>query len=447
MVARITPGYSIRRAFHYNENKLKVLIPVPGQVILPGKKVEMMPAACLLHAVNYPMDLSAMKEGHRINMLLKLAERNTGVTNNSIHISLNFSNKDSLTDQQMSVIAEEYMDGMGYGNQPYLVYRHFDAGHPHLHIVTVKVDHNGDRIETQGNFYRSEVIRKEIENRHGLTPAEQHKSSLKEHFLPKPQSFQKGVYGKSETYRTIANTLEHVILKYKYASIGELNAVLSLGGVCAETGAEGSRLKRYKGLQYRLLDREGKPAGIPIKASIFHSKPTLKFLEKRFLINATARNTHKTRLRSIIDFALKSKSVKTLDDLQSALKRDAVQLIPRINENGFVYGITFIDHEKKCVFNGRKLGPDYSAKAISERLNTGNISREKLTIKDPNPRIIFPFPQKENPDSHNHLPSFPSTSTHTEGIVDILFRSENADEPIPYPLRAKKKKMKKKQNE
>lgn len=439
MVARITPGYSIRRAFHYNENKLKVLIP--GE---DGKKV---PAAKLLQAANYPMDMSAMKEGHRINMLLKLAERNTEVRQNSIHISLNFSNKDTLTDEQMSIIAEEYMDGIGYGKQPYLVYRHLDSGHPHLHIVTVKVDHNGERIETQDNFWQSEIIRKEIEHRHNLTPAEQHRGNLNMLFLPKPVNVERATYGKSETFRAIGNILEHILPKYKYASIPELNAVLNLYNIHANTGDEGSRLEKYRGLQYHFIGPDGSPIGVPIKASLFHNKPTLKILEKRFLFNKTARNKYKKQLKNSIDFALKSKSVITVNDLQSALKKKAIQVVPRINKDGLIYGITFVDHNTKCVFNGRSLGPEYGYKAISERMNNPHIATEKFTITAQSPGVKFPNPPKESPDLHHGQPSFPISTTHQQGVFDILFRTEHSDEPVPYPLRAKKKKRKKKQNE
>src|SRR4051812_42603238 len=129
MVAVIKTGVSIRRAFHYNENKVNDEV-----------------ATCIM-AGNYPMDLEQMQEGHRINMLLKTAALRPSVEHNSVHISLNFSPDERLDDGFLKKITQEYMDAIGFGNQPFLVYRHFDAGHPHVHIVTTKIRPDGEAID------------------------------------------------------------------------------------------------------------------------------------------------------------------------------------------------------------------------------------------------------------------------------------------------------------
>ncbi|WP_244436760.1 relaxase/mobilization nuclease domain-containing protein [Bacteroides reticulotermitis] len=51
-----------------------------------------------------------------------------------IHVSLNPHPDDVLTDEQLAAIGQEYMEKMGYGNQPYIIYRHEDIGRPHIHI-------------------------------------------------------------------------------------------------------------------------------------------------------------------------------------------------------------------------------------------------------------------------------------------------------------------------
>ena len=57
-----------------------------------------------------------------------------------IHISLNPHPDDVLTDEQLTAIGQEYMEKMGYGNQPYIIYRHEDIGRPHIHIVSLRID-------------------------------------------------------------------------------------------------------------------------------------------------------------------------------------------------------------------------------------------------------------------------------------------------------------------
>ncbi len=132
MVAVIKTGHSINRILNYNENKVKEGV-----------------AQCIA-ALNYPMDVENLSFNHKLNRLLNQASLNENVTRNSVHISINFDpsekhfSRDILKD-----IAETYMRKTGFGEQPFLVYQHHDAGHPHLHIVTLKVRSDGSRIDTQ----------------------------------------------------------------------------------------------------------------------------------------------------------------------------------------------------------------------------------------------------------------------------------------------------------
>ena len=89
-----------------------------------------------------------------------------------IHISLNPHPDDKLSDEQFSVIALEYIEKMGYGNQPFVVYKHEDIDRHHLHIVTLAVDETGRKINDGNNFYASKRITREMEQKYGLHPAD-----------------------------------------------------------------------------------------------------------------------------------------------------------------------------------------------------------------------------------------------------------------------------------
>lgn len=70
---------------------------------------------------------------------MKQALLNENVSRISVHVSLNFDPSERLFNEQLKAISESYMQKTGFGEQPYLVYQHHDAGHPHIHIVTIKV--------------------------------------------------------------------------------------------------------------------------------------------------------------------------------------------------------------------------------------------------------------------------------------------------------------------
>ncbi|WP_199119928.1 relaxase/mobilization nuclease domain-containing protein [Pedobacter sp. ASV28] len=410
MVAIIKTGHSIRRTFHYNENKVKEGV------------------ATLLMAQNYPMETGKMSEVQRLNMLLKTAERNPNISRNSVHISLNFAPGEQLNGEQLKTIANEYMEAIGFGGQPYLVYQHNDAGHPHIHIATTLVNAQGKGIRMQ-NIGRtvSEKARKDIEQRYGLVKAEDHK---KEVFQLKPLNIEKIQYGKTDTRRAIANILSHVLNTYKYTSLTELNAVLNGYNIHADPGSETSRTRQHKGLFYRLLDGNGQPVGVPIKASLFHNRPTRTFLEKRFLVNHAARKPFAEKVKMAIDLALKTKGLTSLQVLDNRLKKSGIRPIARINATGRLYGITYVDHMNKCVFNGSALGKQYSANAIQEQLEMA-----------PKPATGTVVQKLQEPFS-----TTPSTPTNADmpDVLELLMQAEHLNESVPHPLRSKRKKKKKK---
>lgn len=421
MVAIIKVGSSIRRTFHYNENKVKEGV------------------AELIMAANYPMDVERMQESHRLNMLLRTAESNPNVRANSVHISLNFAQDDVVDNEKLKLIADEYMQAIGFGNQPFLVYRHHDAGHDHIHIVTVKVGLDGQRIETNNiGKERSEPARKDIEIKYGLVSAEQHKGQQEE---LKAVDASKVQYGKTATKRAIGNVLEEVISKYKFTSVPEMNAVLKLYNVYAETGKEGSRLNRFGGLLYRILDSDGNPVGVPVKASLFHSQPTLRSLEKLFVKNDVARQQYKKRLQTAIAFMLKTRQPKSLNELKEILHRDNIRLIPRHNKDGVIYGITYVDLKTKCVFNGSALGKQFSAKALlaaihlKEELGIQNTtSHSKDSINHQNETTVFNRYKSENQHEERQMIS------DEKSLLELLTQHEFAASAVPYEWRKKKKK-------
>jgi hypothetical protein len=180
MVVIIHTGRTLRAVLNYNEQKLNQKL-----------------ADCIL-AVNYPKDTENLNFYQKLNRLTHQAALNPNVKRNSLHISLNFHPSEKLKAESLKEIAESYMTKIGFDDQPYLVYAHYDAGHPHLHIVTTNIQNNGKRIELHNiGKNQSEKARKEIERKFKLVRADDHK--LRQAYLIKPVQAQKVIYGKSET--------------------------------------------------------------------------------------------------------------------------------------------------------------------------------------------------------------------------------------------------------
>lgn len=166
-----------------------------------------------------------------------------------------------------------------------------------------------------------------------------------------------------------------VVDSYKFTSIPELNAVLANYNVTADRGHKGSTMFAKKGLLYWALDKNGNKAGIPIKASSLYGSPTLKKLEAKFEINRDRRKSYKELLRNSINRVMKTKASPA--GFQQALTSKGIDVIFRKNEQGRLYGVTFIDHNTRSVFNGSDLGKAYSANALNQWFLQSKFTNEK----------------------------------------------------------------------
>ena len=347
MVAIIKTGHFIRAMLNYNEDKIK-----KGKAELIGQR-------------NYPVDTERLTYEMKLNRLEKQCKLNENVKRNTVHISLNFDPSEAnLPKEKLLGIADSYMDVIGFGNQPYLIYQHHDAGHPHIHIATINVQENGKRIGMHNiGKNKSEPARKKIEELFGLVKAQDQK---KREYNLEPIS-QRVQYGKLESKKAIQNVLNFVVKNYKYTSLPELNAVLKQYNVWADKGSENSRIAQHNGLLYHILNPDGKPIGVPIKASSFYSKPTIENLEKKYSTNDVMRSPNKARVKTTIDMAFMKDNIIVLPQLIKSLEKEGINTVLRHNDDGKLYGITYVDHKTKCVFNGSDLGKEFSAKGIQER--------------------------------------------------------------------------------
>ncbi|MEO5997615.1 MAG: relaxase/mobilization nuclease domain-containing protein [Chitinophagaceae bacterium] len=385
MVAVINASSSLRNTLHYNENKLK------------------QGAAKLIHSSSFGKDTELLRFSDKIKTLQNLASLNERTKINSVHISLNFDPSEKHDAEMLAKIADTYMQKIGFGAQPYLVYEHHDAGHPHIHIVSTNIQRDGSRIKLHNiGRNQSEKARKEIEIEFKLVKAQ--RQQLKQAYELKPVKIGRIQFGKSETKRSITNILDAVLPTYKYTSIHELNAVLKLYNIVADRGGENSRTFKNNGLVYRILDDKGQKVGIPIKASDLYNKPGLKFLEQKFVQNEPLKQPHKQRVKNAIDLSFIKHKGQSLEEMMIALQKEKIKVVLRQNDNGIIYGITYLDHQAKCVFNGSDLGKQYSSNAIQLRCNQDQTIKQEITPKQKQ-TIRQQFPDKNKASSELNFPT------------------------------------------
>jgi hypothetical protein len=347
MIAKINIGSSLYGALAYNQEKVdenlgKVLAsnlvcePMDGQFSVP---------ACATDFARWmpsPEHLPTKKP--------------------VIHISLNPHPDDKLTDNQLADIGKEYMERLGYGGQPYLIFKHEDIGRDHIHIVSLRVDCEGKLIKNSFEHKRSKEITELLEKKYRLNPAEGPKQS--EHSQFKPVDISNGNLKKqiSSVIKPLANT-------YKFQTLGEYRALLSLYNIGLEEVKGEVHGKPYRGLVYSALNKNGDKVGTPLKSSLFGKYAGFNELEKRMLKSGEQikQQGFRERTRSTLADAVNTSCSE--NELREKLKVSNIDLVLRRNDQNRIYGVTFIDHNNQCVFNGSRLGKEFSANAFNERFN------------------------------------------------------------------------------
>ncbi len=131
MVANIRSGSSPGGALYYNKEKVD---KDEAEVLLWQKMLEPFDK-------HGRMDIDACMDSFRPYL-----EANRRTTNTVFHVLLNPSPEDKLTGEQLRKPPRSIWNGMGYGDQPYIVFKHNDISREHLHLVSLRVDENGHKL-------------------------------------------------------------------------------------------------------------------------------------------------------------------------------------------------------------------------------------------------------------------------------------------------------------
>ena len=321
------------------------------------KKVEKGEANILLAA-----ELYQSKEG-RYTMEDVLADMEALIPKNCrtkktvFHCSLNPHPDEKLSDEQLTQIAKEYMEALGYGNQPYIVFKHNDIAREHIHIVSLRVDSRGQKINDKFEKRRSKKITDALEKRFGLIPSSKVADKAVEE-TPKIDTIQRNIK------KQVASALRIVLKHYRFCSLGELNAILSKYNLAVEEVKTEFWGKKYDGLVYVPTDDKGDKVGTPIHASDIGRGVGYTAVQNRM---QKSKQNVKPLIPTVRNKVLKTMrtSPNTEKELRQRLEEQGLRVVIRKNESGRIYGITFIDDKAGIALNGSRLGKGYAANVFN----------------------------------------------------------------------------------
>ena len=297
------------------------------------------------------------------------------------HCSLNPHPDEKLSDETLMQIAREYMEALGYGNQPYIVFKHNDIAREHIHIVSLRVDSRGQKINDRFEKRRSKQITDALEKRFGLIPSSKVVDKAVEE-TPKIDTTQRNIK------EQVASALRMVLKHYKFCSLGELNAILSQYHLAVEDVKTEFRGKKYEGLVYVPTDDKGDKVSSPIHASDIGRGVGYTAVQNRMQKSKQAIKPLISIIRYRVLQTMRT-SPKTEEELRQRLEEQGLRAVIRKNESGRIYGITFIDDKAGIALNGSRLGKGYTANVFNAYLSnpTHNPFLDETLYGSPSARL------------------------------------------------------------
>lgn len=277
------------------------------------------------------------------------------------HCSLNPHPDEKLSDETLSQIAKEYMEALGYGKQPYIVFKHNDIAREHIHIVSLRVDGDGRKINDTFEGRRSKKITDALEKKYHLIPS----TEITDKSL---QELSKVDMAKGNIKEQVASIARSVLKHYRFCSLGELNAILSHYNLAVEEVKTEFRGKKYDGLVYVPTDDKGDKVSTPIHASEIGRGVGYTAVQNRMQQSKQAIKPLIPAVREKVLQVMRT-SPQTEEALRHRLEEQGLRMVIRKNESGRIYGITFIDDANGIAFNGSRLGKGYSANTFNTYLS------------------------------------------------------------------------------
>lgn len=422
MVADIHIGNSLYGALAYNQEKIDAGL---------GKILE-------ANRIFVPAD-GRFSVGDCMRDFERAMPPQVTTTRGIIHISLNPHPEDKISDDQLADIGREYMEKLGFGGQPYMIFKHEDIDRQHLHIVSTRVRSDGTLISDQKNYEKSRKITDDLEKKYGLHPKDKKHG---EAWQLSPVDASRG-----DLKKQVANAIKPLTSMYRFQSLGEYQALLSLYNIGVEKVEGNNQGHKYTGLVYSALDKDGNRIGKPLKSSLFGKSYGIEALEQTMKKSGEEIKSggQVAKTKALVSASLNGSC--TGSEFRKNLQGKDIDLILRYGNGGRLFGVTFIDHNSRTVLNGSALGKEFSANALSAQFADFSQPQERREYMKP----FTPVSMRENErpvmqpvydeQKSQSAKGFSGEDSPVGSLLSVLTpEPDQHDDNQPMPIKRKKKK-------
>ena len=325
------------------------------------------------------------------------------------HASINPHPDEPLSDDRLRTIAHEYLCRLGYGDQPFIVFKHRDIAREHIHLVSTRVRHDGSKIRDAMEHVRSTRIMRSLEAKFGLLPSGHSQKKMGVSAKPSAVDIDAG-----DIKRQVAAAVQYVLGRYAFQSVGEMNLLLTRFRVTAEEVKTERKGRPFDGIVYAATDADGHKICTPIKASEIGRQVSYAALRRHFEQSKSV-----VRERSVVIRRAIADVMQTSPDRAEFIDRmrgHGIETVLRINAAGRLYGITFIDDANGIAVNGSRLGKGFAANVFNAYF-----------AGEPNPFLEMSRPKEkeEQTAAVDELTESPNDMPPTE--IDLSLQVHGAD--------------------
>ena len=274
------------------------------------------------------------------------------------HASINPRPDEPLSDDRLRTIAREYLCRLGYGDQPFIVFKHRDIAREHIHLVSTRVRHDGSKIRDTMEHVRSTRIMRSLEAKFGLLPSGH--SQKKEDVSAQPSAVDIDV---GDIKRQVAAAVQYVLGRYAFQSVGEMNLLLTRFRVTAEEVKTERKGRPFDGIVYAATDADGHKICTPIKASEIGRQVSYAALRRHFEQSKSVVRERSGAIRRAIADVMQTSPDRA--EFIDRMRERGIETVTRINTAGRLYGITFIDDANGIAVNGSRLGKGFAANVFN----------------------------------------------------------------------------------
>ena len=274
------------------------------------------------------------------------------------HASINPRPDEPLSDDSLQTIAHEYLRRLGYGDQPFIVFKHRDIAREHIHLVSTRVRHDGSKIRDTMEHVRSTRIMRSLEAKFGLMPSSPSQKKMDVSAQPSAVDIDAG-----DIKRQVAAAVQYVLGRYAFQSVGEMNLLLTRFRVTAEEVKTERKGRPFDGIVYAATDADGHKICTPIKASEIGRQVSYAALRRHFEQSKSVVRERAGAIRRAIADVMQTSPDRA--EFIDRMRGHGIETVTRINAAGRLYGITFIDDANGIAVNGSRLGKGFAANVFN----------------------------------------------------------------------------------